>query len=166
MTCIALIRELLGHQAWADTELLRAVAADAGASSDSKLRETLQHTVVVQRVFAAMLTGAALDVQKESQPVESVTALHELFAASHLSLLSFVDGLSAEALDSAVQNPWMPDLKGTVAEILMQVVLHTQNHRGQCLTHLRELTGKAPTLDFIIWLKLGRPGSARTSAAG
>jgi uncharacterized damage-inducible protein DinB len=41
----------------------------------------------------------------------------------------------------------------------MQVALHGQNHRGQSLTRLRELGGKPPTLDYIIWIK-SRPGAA------
>jgi uncharacterized damage-inducible protein DinB len=161
MTCIALIRELFGHQAWADAELLRAVAAHAEASSDAKLIGTLQHIVFVQRIFAAMLTGAPFDPQKESAPAESQAALERLSTDSHRNQLSLVNGLTNEALDRPVENPWRADLTGTVAEILMQVVLHSQNHRGQCLTRLRELTGNAPTLDFIIWLKLGRPDPAQ-----
>jgi uncharacterized damage-inducible protein DinB len=159
------MRELFGHQAWADAELLRAVAAHAGASSDEKLLGILHHIVFVQRVFGAMLTGAAFDIQTESQPVESLAALQRLYTASHSGELSFMSGLTIEALDRPVENPWAPDLKGTVAEILMQVVLHSQNHRGQCLSRLRELAGKAPVLDFIIWLKLGRPKELVRQAA-
>jgi len=153
---LALMRQLFEHQAWADGELLRAVAAHATASSDGKLTATLHHIVIVQRVFTAMLTGAAFDVGKETQSVHDVAVLQELYEASHRGLLSLLNGLTVEAFGRPVENPWAPDLKGTVAEILMQVILHSQNHRGQCLTRLRELTGEAPTLDFIIWLKLNR----------
>ena len=165
MTCIALSQELFGHQAWADTELLRAVAAHAQASSDEKLTGILRHIVFVQRIFHAMLTGAEFDLEKDS-PVGSLAALQQTYAASHRDQLSFVTGLSVEDLDRAVENPWIPDLKGTVAEVLMQVVLHSQNHRGQCLSRLRELAGTAPTLDFIFWLKLGRPEVATGIGTG
>jgi uncharacterized damage-inducible protein DinB len=161
-----LIQELVAHLVWADTELLGAVAAAPEACSDEKLTGTLHHIVIVQRIFHAMLTGAALDVQLESQPVGSVAALKTLYRRSQTDLLSFTGDLTEEALTRPVENPWAPELKGTATQILMQVILHSQNHRGQCLTRLRELRGNAPTLDFIIWLKLGRPMPPQTVAAG
>lgn len=154
---LALIRELLGHQSWADRQLLMAVTVHANACSDEKLGKTLHHIVLVQRIFTAMLTGAPFDVQKESQPVDSLAALEQLYGCSQASQRAFADGLTEEGLDRFVENPWIPNLNGTVAQVLLQVLLHSQNHRGQCLTRLRELTGSAPTLDYIIWLKLGRP---------
>jgi uncharacterized damage-inducible protein DinB len=35
----------------------------------------------------------------------------------------------------------------------MQVVMHSQSHRGQCASRLRAAGGQPPTLDFIVWLK-------------
>ena len=113
-----------------------------------------------------MLTSAPFDMDKERRPVKSVAELQDLSAAAQAGLASLVGGLTSEALDAAVENPRMPDLKSTVAETLMHVVLHSQNHRGQCLTWLRELTGQAPTLDFIWWVKLGRPRPALAAGAG
>jgi len=100
-----------------------------------------------------MLSGAAFDIQKESQPATSLAGLQERYAESHAKQRLLLKDVTAESLTRKVENPWAPDLSGTVAEILMQVVLHSQNHRGQCLTRLRELTGAAPALDFIVWLK-------------
>jgi uncharacterized damage-inducible protein DinB len=49
--------------------------------------------------------------------------------------------------------PWIPGARPTLAEALMQVVMHSQNHRGQCLSRLRELGAAPPTLDFIRWVR-------------
>ncbi len=151
-----MLHQLFEHQAWADDELLHAVGAVPNVAADQKMLGTLHHIVFVQRVFTAMLQGAAFDIQKELEPLASLAALRERYAESHTNQRSLLKELSPESLTSSVENPWAPDLNGTVAELLMQVVLHSQNHRGQCLTRLRELTGAAPTLDFIVWLKLVR----------
>ena len=145
-----LIRDLILHQEWADNELLRAAAASVG---DERLRTLLHHIVVVQQVFHAMLTRTAYEIPAESED------LQRLYDKSHADLRMFLDTLrSPEDLQGIVENPRMPDIRGSVADVLMQVVLHSQNHRGQCLTRLRELTGApAPTLDYIWWVKLGRP---------
>ena len=42
---------------------------------------------------------------------------------------------------------------------LTQIVMHSQNHRGQCLTRLRENGAQPPTLDYILWAK-DRPAPA------
>ena len=47
----------------------------------------------------------------------------------------------------------------TVAEGLTQIFMHSQNHRGQCLTRLRENGAKPPTLDYILWAR-DRPAPA------
>jgi uncharacterized damage-inducible protein DinB len=157
---LPLMRQLFEHQHWADGQLLQAVAAHPVAFTDGKLLATLHHIVFVQRVFTALLAATPFDIQTESQPVSSLDALQPLYAASHGNQSALLSSLTEEALARPVENPWVPHLKGTAAEILMQVILHSQNHRGQCLTRLRELSGAAPTLDFIVWLSLCRAHSA------
>ena len=49
---------------------------------------------------------------------------------------------------------WFPGLSLPISDLLMQVAMHSQNHRGQCLTRLRELGGKPPTVDFIVYRKV------------
>ena len=53
-----------------------------------------------------------------------------------------------------------PPLEITVEEALVQAVMHSQHHRGQNATRLRELGGEPPTTDFIVWLWQGRPEPA------
>jgi uncharacterized damage-inducible protein DinB len=36
---------------------------------------------------------------------------------------------------------------------MMQVVMHSQGHRSQCATRLRQLGGTPPAMDFVLWLK-------------
>jgi len=42
----------------------------------------------------------------------------------------------------------------------MQAVMHSQWHRGQNATRLRELGGEPPTLDLIVWIANNRPAAA------
>jgi uncharacterized damage-inducible protein DinB len=42
-------------------------------------------------------------------------------------------------------------------------VLHTQHHRGQVCTRLREVGGEPPTVDFIVWLWENRPDPTWTA---
>lgn len=40
---------------------------------------------------------------------------------------------------------------------LFTAVMHSQGHRGQNATRLRELGGKMPMTDYIVWILEGRP---------
>jgi uncharacterized damage-inducible protein DinB len=66
--------------------------------------------------------------------------------------LAFVDGLTESELERRFDLPFLGS-HPTVAEGLTQVVMHSQNHRGQCLTKIRENGRKPPTLEYIKWAK-------------
>ncbi|MFB3827757.1 MAG: DinB family protein [Bryobacteraceae bacterium] len=77
-----------------------------------------------------------------------------LFRQSHAEQLPYIAGLTDADLAGNVEMPWISDgAQCSLAEMLLQVVMHSQNHRGQCLSRLRALGGSAPTLDFILWAK-------------
>jgi uncharacterized damage-inducible protein DinB len=147
----ALIRELFHHQAWADTAILKA------ADGDARLIGPLHHIVMVQRLFLSLFLKRPLDIARESAIPESFDRLELLFRVTHEEELSFVDRLDPGQLDQTIDVPFFPGLHPSLAEALMQVVLHSQNHRGQCLTRLREFGRTPPALDFIVWLKDDRP---------
>ena len=45
----------------------------------------------------------------------------------------------------------------TIAEALVQVGMHTQHHRGQCMTRLKDFGGEPKNVDWIIWLWKEKP---------
>jgi len=149
---IDMINALYKHQAWADAAILQAVRAHPEAEKDEKLPITLHHIVMVQRAFLSLFLVRPFDMQKELQAPESLADLERLFRDSHSEELSFVSKLQQADLTRVIELPWI-DSRPTLAEALMQVVMHSQNHRGQSLSRLREIGGNPPTLDFILWLK-------------
>ena len=63
--------------------------------------------------------------------------------------------LSADAVElisTVVGGPRKdPALTITVGEALTQCAMHSQWHRGQNATRLRELGGHPPMVDLIVW---------------
>ena len=47
----SLLRDLFGHQAWADAEHWRAIGAHPAARDDQAIRSRLHHIAIVQRAF-------------------------------------------------------------------------------------------------------------------
>ena len=150
---IEMMQSLFHHQEWADTTLLRAVQAHVKAENDSQLRSTLHHIVTVQRAFLSLFLERPFDMQKELEVPASLAEEERLFIDTHREELSFVTSLGESDLARVIEMPWIPGSRPSLAEALIQVVMHSQNHRGQCLSRLRTLGCTPPTLDFIIWLK-------------
>jgi uncharacterized damage-inducible protein DinB len=151
---------LFRHLAWADAALLSAVAAHPESLADERVQKLLRHILRVERVFYARFTGADADAVREIPP--DFAGVVALFRTAHSDLLPYVDRLTEDEAARTFPLPAL-EIHPTVADGLAQVVLHGQNHRGQCLMHLRENGATAPTLDYIFWAK-GRPGPAYPEA--
>jgi uncharacterized damage-inducible protein DinB len=41
--------------------------------------------------------------------------------------------------------------------LLLQAITHSQHHRGQNASRMRQLGATPPMTDFVIWYALGRP---------
>ncbi len=149
---LTLLTSLTHHQAWADATLLTAVQSHPNSLHDEQILKTLHHIVMVQRLYPARMVGRPFDKEKESQRRESFDQLVQLYRATHEELLAFVTNLTEADLERKSELPVL-NFHPTLAEGLTQVFMHSQNHRGQCLTRLRENGAQPPTLDYILWAK-------------
>jgi uncharacterized damage-inducible protein DinB len=149
---------LTHHQSWADATLLTAVQAYPNSLHDEQILKTLHHILMAQRIFLSRFLARPFDKEKESQRPEQFDELVELYRATHQEQLAFVTNLNESDLERRFDLPALKS-QPTIAEGLTQIVMHSQNHRGQCLTRLRENGAKPPTLDYILWAK-DRPAPA------
>jgi uncharacterized damage-inducible protein DinB len=147
---IELLRSLFHYQAWADAAILEALQAHPQSLHDEWLFKRLHHIVTAQRIYLSRCLARPVDAPKESPA--SFDQLVQIFRATHEEELAFVAGLANADLERRFEMPALGS-HPTVVEGLTQVVLHSQNHRGQCLTRLRENGAKPPTLDYILWAK-------------
>jgi uncharacterized damage-inducible protein DinB len=151
-------QSLFAHQAWADASLLSAIHAHPPSQQDEWLQKTLLHIVGVQRYFMSRFLDRPFDREKETQPPGSFADLVQRFRATHEEELAFVGGISAADLERRFELPFLKR-EFTVADGLTQIVMHSQNHRGQCLRYLRRHGAEHPTQDYILWAK-DRPAPA------
>jgi uncharacterized damage-inducible protein DinB len=149
---VDLIRTLFRYQAWADIALLEAVKAHPQSVQDEQLLKNLNHIVTVQKLFLSRFLAGPFDLSKEFELPDSFDELVQKFRATHDEELVFVAGLTDSDLERRFDMPALAS-QPTIAEGLTHIILHGQNHRGQCLTRLRENGGMAPTLDYILWAR-------------
>jgi uncharacterized damage-inducible protein DinB len=150
---IPMLRSLIAHQEWADETMLSAIGNHPGSAGDDLMRTTLHHIVVTQRAFLSLFLQRPFDVQQEMRVPGSLDELADRFRETHAEEAGFVSNLEDSDLARVLPMPWIEGARPTVAEALMQVVMHSQHHRGQCASRLRALGGNPPMVDYILWIR-------------
>jgi uncharacterized damage-inducible protein DinB len=148
-----MLSDLLAYQSWADSQILAAVKAHPTAATDPEVLKTLHHIVGVQRFFLSQIANQAFDVQREMQVPSSMEALEHLFTETQSNLTRFASTIAELDLTAVLDKPPLEKMRPTVHTALVQMVLHSQHHRGQVATRLRILGATPPTVDYILWAK-------------
>jgi uncharacterized damage-inducible protein DinB len=159
------LRDLARHMAWADETVWKSVLAAPQAESDTKIGHTLHHIHLVQHIFLQAWTKVPFAV-RERADFATLADVAQWGLEGRRAVVTFVEHAGEGELEQPFRMPWaahfeqhtkQPAAVHTLGESALQVFLHTQHHRGQVCTRLREIGGAPPTVDFIVWLWQGRP---------
>ena len=158
----SLLRDMFAHQGWADAEQWRAIEAVTAARDDEAVRNRLHHIHVVQQAFMWTVGDRTVPFTMTT-PANFPTfgALKAYARRVHGEITDQLARITDADLAESVSIPWFKDRPLTItrAEALMQAVMHSQWHRGQNSTRLRELGATPPTLDLIVWYWMGKPAA-------
>jgi uncharacterized damage-inducible protein DinB len=154
---LTFLRDLLAHMEWANAVFFHAWGKSP-ARDHEEMRRRVEHVIGVQQGFLAILRGEPAGGPPGGPP-RSFEELKGWAQTSHAGLHDFAAGLGPEALSRTVRIPWFPEppCVVTVAEALVQVAMHTQHHRGQLMTRLKDFGGEPKNVDWIIWLWKQKP---------
>jgi uncharacterized damage-inducible protein DinB len=151
------VRDLHAHAEWANAVFFH-TWAKSPAKDHEEMRRRVGHVVGVQEAFLAILRGAGFQPPPDGAPA-FFDELKSRARTSHAGLRRFTGSLTSSALTEKVRIPWFPDPPCviTIPEALVQAAMHTQHHRGQLMTRLKDFGGEPKNVDWIIWLWKGRP---------
>lgn len=166
------LKGLFAHMQWADAQAWTAALSNASAGEDRALRAKLLHTHRVQRAFLCVwrnveIVGPPTDLPELLETLANARSVYEDFAR-------FLDALDEGELSRTTVMPWARGFaeylgreptETTLAETMMQVVMHSTYHRGQVNTRLRELGVEPALTDYIAWLWFGKPEAAWPDAS-
>jgi uncharacterized damage-inducible protein DinB len=154
---LTFLRDLMAHAEWANAVFFN-TWGKSPARDHEEMRRRVEHIVGVQQGFLSILRGEAPGMPSNGPPA-TFEELKARAQTGHAGLLDFTTKLQPEALTSTVRVPWFPEPPCiiTVAEALVQVAMHTQHHRGQCMTRLKDFGGEPKNVDWIIWLWKQKP---------
>ena len=157
-----LLRDLYGHQEWADAAHWRAIEACAAARDDRTIRDRLHHIAIVQRAFFWIVGDRKVPFAlTKPGDFAALADLKQYSRDHHAHMRETIATISDARLAETMDVPWFkdPTLTLTVTEALTQCAMHSQWHRGQNATRLRELGGDPPAVDLIVWFWKGRPAA-------
>jgi uncharacterized damage-inducible protein DinB len=129
------LQRLFRYKAWANNELLTALAGLDGESPITGLAiKALSHSYVVDRIFAAHMRRRAHGYA--SPNLSEMPRLEDLSAdirESDREYIDYVSGLDTEQLAERIDFTFTDGAAGRMSreEMLMHVINHGTGHRGQ-----------------------------------
>jgi uncharacterized damage-inducible protein DinB len=153
---LELLMDLARHQAWADSAHWKALRANAALQDDAEISTRLNHMVMAQKMLVTLARGETPDLAGMKEIVESID---DLEAAMGKAQADLVAALGSVDLDKTVALPRGPNgpFTAPAGVLLLQAITHSQHHRGQNASRMRQLGATPPTTDFVVWYALGRP---------
>jgi uncharacterized damage-inducible protein DinB len=154
---LSFLADLAAHSEWANGVFFHAWGKSP-ARDHEEMRQRVGHILGVQQGFLSIFRGEAAGGPPGGPP-PSFADLKSRAVNGHRDVRAFVATLTADGLARTVQIPWFPDPPCilSIADALVQVAMHTQHHRGQCMTRLKDFGGEPKNVDWIIWLWRKKP---------
>ena len=156
------LRDLMAHAEWANAVFFHAWGKSP-ARDHEEMRTRVGHIIGVQSAFMSIFKGEQPGGPRGGPP-PTFDELKTRAETTHANLRDFAESLNSETLSRTIHIPWFPDPPCviTLGEALVQVAMHTQHHRGQCMTRLKDFGGQAKNVDWIIWLWQKKPAARWT----
>ena len=150
-----LLQDLARHQAWADTTHWKALHENGTLLEDPEIGKRLNHMIQALRMLTALARGETPDPSgmKDMLPTGQLEAALEKANGELIEALNTIDLQKTIALPRGPQGPW----EAPAGVLLLQAITHSQHHRGQNASRMRQLGASPPMTDFVIWYALGRP---------
>ena len=154
--------DLARYHAWANEVLFAELdkLSEAQRRQDCDLffrniHHTIDHLLLVNRLWLGRLTGQPIHVDFKSVQVEDWDALKQ---GLRENLAGMADWLSkrdeswfAQNIDFIASSGKAGSMKAT--DILTHMLTHFNHHRGQISTAITHLDGIAPEMDYVYYLR-------------
>jgi uncharacterized damage-inducible protein DinB len=152
---IETLRDLARHQAWADGAHWKALRENAALSEDGEIRTRLNHMVMALKLLTALTRGETPGAPG-TKPIESLEELEGAMGKAHAELAGALESVDLDRMIALPRGPKGP-FEAPAGVLLLQALTHSQHHRGQNASRMRQLGATPPMTDYVVWYALGRP---------
>ncbi|MET3941608.1 putative damage-inducible protein DinB [Paenibacillus sp. PvP094] len=148
------IKAMMEHLYWADGRIL-----DALQKSETKnkgLLKLVRHVAVAERVWLSRLLGKDSGQYSLWEEAEDLSVIRSMFEENAKQYRVYMEGLDESRLDEMLDyvNQSGVLFQTSVRDILSQVILHGQYHRGQINQALRIESAEPVQIDYITFARL------------
>jgi uncharacterized damage-inducible protein DinB len=95
-----------------------------------------------------------------TKEIDSIDELEASMGQSHEDLAATLESSNLDKMIALPRGPKGP-FEVPAGVLLLQALTHSQHHRGQNASRIRQLGATPPMTDFVIWYALGRPSRGR-----
>ncbi|MGZ0039906.1 DinB family protein [Paenibacillus ottowii] len=148
------IKCMMDHLYWADGRILDALEESKTKNKD--LLKLVRHVAVAERVWLDRLQGKGSAQYSLWEETEDLTAIREMFEENAEQYRIYIEGLKEFELDEMIdyENQSGVSFRTSARDILLQVLLHGQYHRGQINRALRIESSEPAQVDYITFTRL------------
>lgn len=150
-----LLLELARHQAWADAAHWKALRENAALLEDAEIRKRLNHMVMALKMLTTLARGETPDPAGMKE-IDSIDDLEAAMGNAHTALTAALESVDLDKMIALPRGPKGP-FEAQSGVLLLQALTHSQHHRGQNASRMRQLGATPPMTDFVMWYALGRP---------
>ncbi|WP_342564649.1 DinB family protein [Paenibacillus sp. FSL R7-0345] len=148
------IKSMMDHLYWADGRIVEALEDSETTSKD--LLKLVRHVAVAEGVWLSRLQGKGSAQYSLWEDAEDVAAIRTMFEENAERYRVYIAGLEESGLDEMIDYANQSGLpfRTSVQDILLQVLLHGQYHRGQINRALRGESAEPAQVDYITFARL------------
>ncbi len=155
---------LLNHMQWADAEVWKKILTFDATEHDERIKKLLYHLHQVQYAFYFLWNELPLEIPKPEEFADLKSIAKWGFEYQQ-KLTHFILSERVSDKEKMVQIPWsvfwerktkQKVVPATLEETMLQVASHSTYHRGQINARFRELGGDPASVDFVVWIWLGK----------
>jgi uncharacterized damage-inducible protein DinB len=164
MTAPTLLHSLFKYKAWANDELFTELAKVDPVANQADRHAAIRiinHTYVVDRIFAGHLTGVPHGYEATNTPeTPNLDELRARVSESDRWYVDYVGKLSSESLTEKLSFAFTDGQKGSMSreEILAHVITHGGYHRGAAGRIMAQVSVPPPRDTFTVFLHRTEPG--------
>ncbi|MGF9696758.1 MULTISPECIES: DinB family protein [Paenibacillus] len=148
------IKGMMDHLYWANGRILDALEESGTKNKD--LLKLVRHVAVAERVWLSRLQLKGSGQYTLWEEAEDVTEIRTMFEENAEQYRAYIEGLEEPDLDEMIDyaNQSGEPFRTSVRDILSQVLLHGQYHRGQINRALRIESAEPVQIDYITYTRL------------
>ncbi|MEC0227040.1 DinB family protein [Paenibacillus alba] len=148
------IKRMMDHLYWADGRILDVL--EESETKNKELLKLIRHVAVAERVWLSRLQGKGSAQYSLWEEAEDLTTIRTMFEENAEQYRIYIEELEESELDEIVDYANLSGVpfRTSVRDILSQVLLHGQYHRGQINRVPRIESVEPDQVDYITFARL------------